>query len=112
MNQRKFYHLISASGFSLTHLFQISPTLRWPVSPASLFFRIIELILYRRFTDHELPYEDLRTNLTMLMQSYLSTMIDLGAETWIMHGTLMGWWWNRKVSPESLDLFRHWTDDL
>ena len=24
-------------------------------------------------------------------------MADLGAETWLMHGTLMGWWWNRKV---------------
>lgn len=32
------------------------------------------------------------------MQSYLSTMADLGAETWIIHGTLMGWWWNRKAS--------------
>lgn len=31
------------------------------------------------------------------MQSYLMTMADLGAETWIIHGTLMGWWWNRKV---------------
>lgn len=34
----------------------------------------------------------------MLMQSYLFSMRDLGAETWIMHGTLMGWWWNRSVS--------------
>lgn len=31
------------------------------------------------------------------MQAYLSTMADLGADTWIMHGTLLGWWWNRKV---------------
>ncbi|KAL8695074.1 MAG: hypothetical protein Q9218_000352 [Villophora microphyllina] len=51
-----------------------------------------------RFIDHELDYEDQRTNLTSLMQSYLSTMADLGAETWIIHGTLMGWWWNRKAS--------------
>lgn len=31
------------------------------------------------------------------MQAYLSTMADLGVDTWIMHGTLLGWWWNRKV---------------
>lgn len=37
----------------------------------------------------------------MLVESYLMTMSDIGAETWIMHGTLMGWWWNRKVSLES-----------
>ena len=34
------------------------------------------------------------------MRSYLYTMRDLGAETWIMHGTLLGWWWNRKVRWE------------
>ena len=50
-----------------------------------------------RFIDHTLPYEEQKTNLTLLMQSYLWTMADLGAETWIIHGTLLGWWWNRKV---------------
>ncbi|KAL8713351.1 MAG: hypothetical protein Q9220_002550 [cf. Caloplaca sp. 1 TL-2023] len=53
------------------------------------------------FIDHELDYEDQRTNLTSLMQSYLSTMTDIGVETWIIHGTLMGWWWNRKASSMS-----------
>lgn len=24
-------------------------------------------------------------------------MADIGAESWIIHGTLLGWWWNRKV---------------
>lgn len=60
---------------------------------------------HHRFIDHELEYEDQRTNLTSLMQSYLSTMADLGAETWIIHGTLMGWWWNRKVSSSAI---LHW----
>ena len=50
-----------------------------------------------RFTDHVLPYEEQKSNLTLLMQSYLASMADLGAETWIIHGTLLGWWWNRKV---------------
>lgn len=32
-----------------------------------------------------------------LIQTYLQMMADLGAETWIMHGTLLAWWWNQKV---------------
>ncbi|KAL9031682.1 MAG: hypothetical protein Q9196_000315 [Gyalolechia fulgens] len=64
-----------------------------------------------RFIDHELDYEDQRTNLTSLVQSYLSTMADLGAETWIFHGTLMGWWWNRKIMPWDTDIDVHVTED-
>lgn len=57
-----------------------------------------------RFIDHTLPYEEQKTNLTLLMQSYLWTMADLGAETWIIHGTLLGWWWNRKILPWDSDI--------
>lgn len=28
----------------------------------------------------------------------------LGAETWIMHGTLLGWYWNRKIMPWDSDV--------
>lgn len=38
------------------------------------------------------------------MQTYLSTMNDIGAETWIMHGSLLGWWWNRKIMPWDSDV--------
>ena len=31
-------------------------------------------------------------------------MADLGAETWIIHGTLLGWWWNRKSLPWDSDV--------
>lgn len=27
----------------------------------------------------------------------------VGAETWIMHGTLLAWWWNQKVGKLSED---------
>ncbi|KAL2042015.1 hypothetical protein N7G274_005203 [Stereocaulon virgatum] len=57
-----------------------------------------------RFTDHALPYEEQKSNLTLLMQSYLWSMADLGAETWIIHGTLLGWWWNRKILPWDSDI--------
>jgi hypothetical protein len=31
-------------------------------------------------------------------------MHDIGADTWIMHGTLLGWWWNQKIMPWDSDL--------
>lgn len=78
---------------------KISSASRWPVR-APLHVHPATTVLKRshRFIDRDLEYEDQKTNLTSLMQSYLSTMADLGAETWIIHGTLMGWWWNRKAS--------------
>ncbi|KAL9099722.1 MAG: hypothetical protein Q9163_004821 [Psora crenata] len=57
-----------------------------------------------RFTDHTLPYEEQKSNLSLMMQSYLFYMADLGAETWIIHGTLLGWWWNRKIMPWDSDI--------
>jgi len=57
-----------------------------------------------RFTDHALAEEEQRSNLTLLMQSYLFSMADLGAETWIIHGTLLGWFWNRKIMPWDTDI--------
>lgn len=57
-----------------------------------------------RFTDKVLSYEQQTTNLTALIQSYLFSMADLGAETWIIHGTLLGWYWNRKILPWDSDI--------
>ena len=57
-----------------------------------------------RFTDHALPDEYQRSNLTQLMQSYLFSMRDLGAVTWLCHGTLLGWYWNRKIMPWDSDI--------
>lgn len=57
-----------------------------------------------RFASKPVPYEDKKTHLMALLQTYLSTMNDIGAETWIMHGTLLGWWWNRKIMPWDSDV--------
>jgi hypothetical protein len=51
-----------------------------------------------RFADSQLGYLERNDVLKALVQSYLSAMVDIGVETWLMHGTLIGWWWNRKVS--------------
>ncbi|KAH7155878.1 mannosylphosphorylation protein [Dactylonectria estremocensis] len=39
----------------------------------------------------------------VLVQTYLSTFRDLGIQTWLMHGTLLGWWWGKEVMPWDLD---------
>ncbi|MCJ1434511.1 hypothetical protein MMC27_003880 [Xylographa pallens] len=57
-----------------------------------------------RFADRQLSYEDRKSHLVALVQTYLFTMQDIGAETWLMHGTLMGWWWNRKILPWDSDI--------
>jgi hypothetical protein len=31
-------------------------------------------------------------------------MHDIHAETWIMHGSLLGWWWNRHIMPWDSDV--------
>jgi hypothetical protein len=44
-----------------------------------------------------LGYRERKQALSNLIQTYLATFSDIGVETWLMHGTLLGWWWNRKV---------------
>ncbi len=39
--------------------------------------------------------------LTHMVRAYLTTFRKLRLETWIAHGTLLGWWWNGKVSKQN-----------
>ncbi|GAQ44325.1 hypothetical protein AtubIFM55763_011453 [Aspergillus tubingensis] len=57
-----------------------------------------------RFADEPLSEAETVPHLSELIRTYLSTMADLGAETWIMHGTLLAWWWNQKIFPWDNDL--------
>lgn len=57
-----------------------------------------------RFTDHVLDYADQKRDLKILLQTYLATFADLQIETWLMHGTLLGWWWNKKNLPWDSDI--------
>jgi len=41
--------------------------------------------------------EERSETLTHMIRAYLTTFRKLGLETWIAHGTLLGWWWNGKV---------------
>ncbi|KAL4887936.1 LicD family-domain-containing protein [Aspergillus ambiguus] len=57
-----------------------------------------------RFASHALPDEETIPHLSALIRTYLSTMADIGVETWIMHGTLLAWWWNQKIFPWDNDI--------
>lgn len=57
-----------------------------------------------RFFRREVQYEEHRVVLRDLVRSYLATMQARGVETWLAHGTLLGWWWNGRVMPWDYDL--------
>lgn len=51
---------------------------------------------------HGLVSLDERTEtLTQMVRAYLTAFRKLGLETWIAHGTLLGWWWNGKVRKQN-----------
>ncbi|KAF4119498.1 LicD family [Geosmithia morbida] len=57
-----------------------------------------------RYYQSEVPYSEHREVLRGLVQSYLTTFRQYGIETWLAHGTLLGWWWNGQVMPWDYDL--------
>lgn len=57
-----------------------------------------------RFAEKALMYDERQDRLSYLIQTYLRTMNDLGVETWLMHGSLLGWWWNHKIMPWDTDV--------
>ncbi|PFH60265.1 hypothetical protein XA68_11252 [Ophiocordyceps unilateralis] len=57
-----------------------------------------------RYFVSEVAYEEHGPVLRDLIRSYLSVMTLHGVETWLAHGTLLGWWWNGRVMPWDYDL--------
>lgn len=57
-----------------------------------------------RYADGRLPYELHRSSLVLLAQTCLTTLNDIGIETWVMHGSLLGWFWNRRILPWDSDV--------
>ncbi|KAK0634523.1 LicD family-domain-containing protein [Bombardia bombarda] len=49
-------------------------------------------------------YEQHRPALRLLIRSYLTIFRKLEVETWLAHGTLLGWWWNGRIMPWDYDL--------
>lgn len=57
-----------------------------------------------RFFRREVVYDEHRVVLRGLVHSYLDAMAARGVETWLAHGTLLGWWWSGAVMPWDYDL--------
>lgn len=57
-----------------------------------------------RFAEKALSYREQTAALKTLVQAYLLTFADLGVETWLMHGSLLGWWWGKKIMPWDTDV--------
>ncbi|KAL6855470.1 mannosyltransferase [Amphichorda felina] len=57
-----------------------------------------------RFFSDEVPYAEHRYVLRDLIRSYLTALHERGVETWLAHGTLLGWWWNGQIMPWDFDL--------
>lgn len=51
--------------------------------------------------------DEIRRSITLLLKSYVATMNDLKVETWIAHGALIGWYWNRRFLPWDTDVDVH-----
>ncbi|KAJ5902111.1 hypothetical protein N7495_002639 [Penicillium taxi] len=52
------------------------------------------------------PVGDARRSetLTHMIRAYLNFFNENNLETWIAHGTLLGWWWNGKILPWDWDV--------
>jgi hypothetical protein len=57
-----------------------------------------------RFFKEEVPYGQHRYVLRSLIRSYLTFFEEQKLETWIAHGSLLGWWWNGHLMPWDYDL--------
>ncbi|RDL38222.1 uncharacterized protein BP5553_02562 [Venustampulla echinocandica] len=58
----------------------------------------------RYYTGEPVSYEVRGDTLLYLIRSYLTVFRENNVNTWIAHGTLLGWWWNGKVMPWDWDL--------
>lgn len=58
----------------------------------------------RYFQGRAVTHEEKQDSLQHLIRSYLTTFREANIETWIAHGTLLGWWWNGKIMPWDWDL--------
>ncbi|KAL6720168.1 mannosyltransferase [Lecanora helva] len=57
-----------------------------------------------RYEHGVLSYEDKQDTQVHMMRAYLDFFKQNGVETWLAHGTLLGWWWNGKMLPWDWDI--------
>ena len=58
----------------------------------------------RYASKQELTPLHLRGVLMPMLEAYIMQMEELRIETWIAHGTLLGWYWNQRMLPWDTDI--------
>jgi hypothetical protein len=58
---------------------------------------LIILTAVHRYFNEVVDYDTRLDTLKHMVRAWLQTTSKEGIETWIAHGTLLGWWWNAKV---------------
>ncbi|KAF2822648.1 hypothetical protein CC86DRAFT_396854 [Ophiobolus disseminans] len=87
---------------SLTHDYSTHETL---THPAKFFHESTFSQHYDgRFASTELPHHTRLFHLRLLLKAYMHTMERIGVRTWLVHGCLLGWWWNGKIMPWDNDV--------
>jgi hypothetical protein len=57
-----------------------------------------------RFASAELPRQARQFHLRLMLKAYIDSMQRMGIRTWLMHGCLLGWWWNGQIMPWDTDI--------
>ncbi|KAF2811855.1 uncharacterized protein BDZ99DRAFT_281890 [Mytilinidion resinicola] len=57
-----------------------------------------------RYFKGVVDYDERTDTLTHMIRAYLNFFRENGLDTWIAHGTLLGWWWNGKMLPWDWDV--------
>lgn len=57
-----------------------------------------------RYFHGVVSYDERTDTLTHMIRAYLNFFREQGLDTWIAHGTLLGWWWNGKMLPWDWDV--------
>ncbi|KAJ3186780.1 hypothetical protein HK101_009598, partial [Irineochytrium annulatum] len=60
-----------------------------------------------RYARHLHDREDIRESLTLLLAAWQRLCDDKGVVSWIMHGSLLSWFWNGKLFPWDDDIVRY-----
>jgi hypothetical protein len=94
-----------ASVLGLTHLSNDFSNLESVSHPTKFFHESTFSYHYDgRFASSGLPHEERLKHLRLMLRAYTSTMARIGVRTWLMHGCLLGWWWNGHIMPWDTDM--------
>ncbi|KKK20584.1 hypothetical protein ARAM_004044 [Aspergillus rambellii] len=57
-----------------------------------------------RYFRHPVSEEERAKTLTQIIHAYFDYFRENDLETWLAHGTLLGWWWNGRIMPWDWDI--------